>query len=228
MRLLLVEDAGDVAEAIVESFARAGHVVEVAGTLHEARAAVRTGAARFDVLVLDIDLPDGSGRALLAELRAARDATPVLMLTASLDVEVRIASLDGGADDYLTKPFDLRELQARARALHRRVAGGAEGGGADVGFGDLRADIAGRRVAREGVDLGLTRREFLLFEELFARRGRVVTKEGLFEAVFSLDDGEVGINALELHVSRLRRKLLGSRVSIRTLRGLGYQLTEED
>ena len=227
MRLLLIEDAEEVTEAIVASFARAGHLVEVATTLDTARRAIRAAAAGFDVLVLDIDLPDGSGRTLLTELRAAGDATPVLMLTASLGIEERVSSLDGGADDYLTKPFDLRELQARARALHRRCAA-ATGPDRDIEFGDLRVDVAGCQVTRGGLDINLTRREFSLLEGLLARRGRVVSKERLFERVFPLDDGEVGINALELHVSRLRRKLAGGHVAIRTLRGLGYQLVEED
>lgn len=223
MRLLLVEDARDVADPIAASFARAGDTMDVVATLALARH--RLGARRFDVVVLDIDLPDGSGRTLLSELRAAGDPTPVLMLTASLGVEERVASLDAGADDYLTKPFDLRELHARVRALRRRAHVPPQ---VDIDVGGLRVDVPGKCVSLDGRDLGLTRREFGLFEILLARRGRVVSKERLFDGLFALEDEDVGINAIEVYVSRLRRRLDGSRVAIRTLRGLGYQLVEDD
>lgn len=222
MRLLLVEDTQDVAEAIALSFARAGDTLDCVDSLKQARNSLCV--QRYDVLILDINLPDGSGKDLLAELRRARNTIPVLMLTARLGIEERVASLDGGADDYLTKPFDLRELQARVRALHRRSPTVRE---SYVEFGSLVIDVAGKTLTCNGHQIHLTRREFSLLEALLDRRGRVASKEHILARMFSFDEADVGTNAIELYVSRLRRKLNGSRVSIRTLRGLGYQLVDE-
>ena len=222
MRLLLVEDTSDVAEAIAVSFSRAGDTLDCAGDLKQARASL--SLQQYDVLILDINLPDGSGRDLLSELRRERNAIPVLMLTARLGIEERVASLDGGADDYLTKPFDLRELQARVRALHRRSPAVRE---PFIEFGSLVIDLAGKTLTNNGQALTLTRREFSLLEALLDRRGRVASKEHILSRMFSFDEADVGTNAIELYVSRLRRKLSGSQVSIRTLRGLGYQLVDE-
>lgn len=222
MRLLLVEDTPDVAEAIAVSFARAGDTLDCASDLKQARASLLI--QQYDVLILDINLPDGSGRDLLAELRRERNAIPVLMLTARLGIEERVASLDGGADDYLTKPFDLRELQARVRALHRRPPVVRESA---IEFGSLVIDVVGKTLTCRGNALILTRREFSLLEALLDRRGRVASKEHILNRMFSFDEADVGTNAIELYVSRLRRKLTGSQVAIRTLRGLGYQLVDE-
>ncbi|MGQ7845969.1 response regulator [Granulosicoccus sp. 3-233] len=222
MRLLLVEDTADVAEAIALSFARAGDTLDCAFDLKQARSSL--SLQQYDVLILDINLPDGSGKDLLRELRRERNTTPVLMLTARLGIEERVASLDGGADDYLTKPFDLRELQARVRALHRRSPTVRD---TVVEFGSLVIDVAGKTLVCNGQELTLTRREFSLLEALLDRRGRVASKEHILNRMFSFDEADVGTNAIELYVSRLRRKLSGSGVSIRTLRGLGYQLVDE-
>lgn len=223
MRILLVEDAVDVAEAIAHAFTRQGHAVDCAATAAAARDAV--AVQDYDLAILDINLPDGSGLDVLRAMRAARRATPVLVLTARLDVEDRVDALDIGADDYVMKPFDLRELEARARALIRRRCG--EWGGV-IAYGDLTVDPAGRTARVGGDTLALTRRELSLLEILLAHRGRVMAKERIFEKLFSFDDEEVGINAVEVYVARLRRKLGASRVTIRTLRGLGYQLVLDD
>jgi two-component system response regulator TctD len=144
----------------------------------------------------------------------------VLVLTARSAVDDRISALDLGADDYLTKPFDYRELEARARALLRRSAGMSDN---FLRFGDLAIDRAGRTAMVKGVPLGLTRRELTVLEILAARPGRFVPKEELVEQLFSFDQ-EPSPNAVEQFVTRLRRKLAGTAIEIRTMRGLGYQL----
>lgn len=223
MRLLLVEDTQDVAEAIGASFSRRGDAVDCAATVAEARDAL--AVQDYDVVMLDINLPDGTGTDVLTAMRSAHDPTPVLMLTARTEVDDRVSALDSGADDYLVKPFDLRELEARVRALARRQ--GTERGPV-IEYGDIVFDPAGQTAWRGAEPLQLSRREFSLLEALLASRGRVISKEQIFERMFSFSDDEVGLNAIEIYVSRLRKKLEGSRVSIRTLRGLGYQLVDDD
>ncbi|MFT3973184.1 MAG: response regulator transcription factor [Amaricoccus sp.] len=219
MRLLLVEDTSDVADAIVRSFQRVGDAVDWVGTVGAAQDAVAVND--YEVLILDINLPDGQGTEVLRLLRRQRKTTPVLMLTARMAVEDRVEALDFGADDYLVKPFDLRELHARVRALGRRS--GTDRSGL-IEFGPLVLDPAGRVASAGGVALQLTRREFSLLEALMANRTRIMAKERLFDRMFSMDEEEIGMNAIETYVARLRRKLDGSGVGIRTLRGLGYQL----
>ena len=220
-----MEDAVDVADAVVASFARRGDAVDHAASREAAEDLL--AVQRYDVIILDINLPDGDGLALLAAQRRQGLATPVLMLTARLQVDDRVAALDGGADDYLVKPFDLRELEARVRALGRRgQAAAAEG--ATVTFGDLEADLAARTASLAGTPLALTRREFSLLEALLASRGRVAAKEAIFNRMFSFDETDVGLNAIEIYVARLRRKLEGGNVSVKTLRGIGYQLVADE
>ena len=221
LRILLVEDAEDVAEAVAISFARRGDAVDRAATRAEAEAFVL--AQDYDLAILDIELPDGLGTDILRRLRQARKDTLVVMLTARSEVEERIAALDGGADDYLTKPFDLRELQARIRSLARRSQGSASPA---IRFGGLEFDPARQTVTAHGQPIALTRRELALLEIMLAQRGWVVPKDRIFERMFSFAEEEVGVNAVELYMTRLRRKLEGSGVAIKTLRGLGYQLIE--
>jgi two-component system response regulator TctD len=219
MRLLLVEDTEDVAEAIAASFARRGDAIDCVDTVEAAEATLAVND--YEVIILDINLPDGQGTDILRALRRRRKPTPVLMLTARMAVEDRVAALDIGADDYLVKPFDLRELQARVRALGRRAGPDRSG---VIEFGRLTLDPAGRVASCGGEPLSLTRREFSLLEALVTNRTRIMPKERLFDRLFSMDEEEVGLNAIETYVARLRRKLEGSGVGIRTLRGLGYQL----
>jgi DNA-binding response OmpR family regulator len=223
MRVLLVEDTLDVASAIVASFGRRGHALDHAVTAAAARDFLSVQA--YDLAILDINLPDGSGIDILRDLRREKRPTPVLMLTARIDVEDRIEALDLGADDYLTKPFDLRELEARARALIRRV--GEERAGT-IEVGDLVLDPAGRAISIRGAPVTLARREFSLLEILLVNRGRVMPKAKLFEKLFGFADEDVGMNAIELYVARLRRKIEGSRVQIVTVRGIGYQIAADD
>jgi two-component system response regulator TctD len=223
VRLLLVEDTEDVAQAIVATFVRRGDAIDCVATAEDARDTLAVND--YEVIILDINLPDGQGTDVLRALRRQRKPTPVLMLTARMAVEDRVAALDIGADDYLVKPFDLRELQARVRALGRRS--GQDRGGI-IEFGRLALDPAGRVATCGGEPLQLTRREFSLLEALMANRARVMPKERLFDRMFSMDEEEIGLNAIETYVARLRRKLEGSGVAVRTLRGLGYQLVQVD
>ena len=223
MRILIVEDAEDVAEAVAISFARRGDAVDCAGCVADALACL--DAQDYDLAILDLELPDGNGHSVLRHLRQTRKPTLVLMLTARSEVEERVSALDGGADDYVTKPFDLRELQARVRSLVRRSQGQAEN---RIEYGPLCFDPVRQTVAVAGRPLALTRREFSLLDTLLAHRGWVVPKERIFERMFGFDDEDVGLNAVEIQMTRLRKKLDGSGVGIRTLRGLGYQLTLDD
>lgn len=221
MRLLLVEDTEDVADAIVASFQRRGDAIDHVASVADAEDAL--AVQDYDVVVLDIGLPDGSGLDLLKSARGSGSRAPILMLTARSDVDDRVTALDKGADDYLVKPFDLRELHARVRAMLRRQDPDRSG---IIKFGDIIFDPSGLTVEIVGEPISLTRREFSVLEILLANRERVVPKQKLFERMFSFGDEEVNVNAVELYVGRLRKKLAASRVSIKTLRGLGYQLVD--
>lgn len=219
MRLLLVEDTLDMAEAISIRLGQEGMACDVAHCLDEARAFL--DVQRYDVVVLDINLPDGLGTDLLQERRSMGDRTPVLMLTAQFSVDDRISSLNLGADDYLIKPFDQRELEARIRALYRREQGDK---GHEIRLGNLTFNPSAKVLRKDDVPITLTRREFTLLEMLVRNRGKVMNKERLFEGLFSFSDTDVGLNAIELYIARLRKKLSGSSVHIETQRGLGYKL----
>ncbi len=217
MRLLIVEDAEDVCDAIAESLSRLGHVCDKARTLADARQLL--GVQPFDLMVLDINLPDGSGYDLLKEIRARGETLAVIMLTARLGVDDRVDALDAGADDYLVKPFDIRELEARLRAVARRRHGETD---AILEAGDIRFNTATRQVTVGEQVCDLTRREQSLLEILLSSRGRVIAKEELHSRLFGLEE-EAGLNAVELYIARLRKKLPSASLEIRTLRGLGYQ-----
>lgn len=216
MRILIVEDTQDLAEAIASRLKKVGYAVDLVGDGSEADDLLRTET--YNLVVLDLTLPGLDGKTVLHRLRKRRSRTPVLVLTARSDVDDKVGVLDHGADDYLVKPFDFRELEARCRALLRRPHGFAASA---VAFGNLTFDGASRRVtvAEQPVELGA--REFRLLELLLANLDRVLSKDALIEQMFGLDEA-VAPNAIELYVSRLRRKLEGSAVQIRTLRGVGY------
>ncbi len=218
MRVLVIEDTVDIAEAVILRLERAGHAVDweqdgkTAGELLEVQA--------YDLVVLDLTLPGQDGLVILRTLRSRRDKTPVLVLTARSALDERIGALDLGADDYLVKPFDYGELEARARALLRRSAGQVDN---ILRVGPLSIDRAGRVASVGGAHLNLTRRELTVLEILAVRPERIVPKEELIEQLFNFDQ-EPSPNAVEQFVARLRRKLAGVPIEIRTLRGLGYQL----
>ncbi len=222
MRILLVEDTVDVGEAVAARLERMGHAVDWQRTGPDAEAAL--GVQAYDLVVLDVMLPGKDGIAVLSGIRAAGLVTPVLMLTARSRIDDRVNALDFGADDYLTKPFDFREFEARVRALLRR------GGGAAVSrlqMGDVEFDQASRSVMVAGRVCELTRRETALLEVFMLRPRKLFTKSELMEQLFGFDQ-EAGENAIELYVGRLRRKLGSSRLEIRTLRGMGYQAVEHE
>jgi two-component system response regulator TctD len=216
MRLLIVEDTADLADAIANRLKKLGHAVDMAGTGEEVDELLRSET--YHLVVLDLMLPGMGGKEVLHRLRQRRSTMPVLVLTARSDVDDKVGALDYGADDYLVKPFDFRELEARCRALLRRPHGMAA---SEVAFGDLVFDGAAKRVTVAGQPVELGSREFRLLELLLANLNRVLSKVALLDQLFGLQDA-VAPNAVELYVSRLRRKLEGSAVRIRTLRGLGY------
>jgi len=178
----------------------------------------------YDAAILDLGLPDGDGLNLLAELRAARNPLPVLVLTARDAIEDRVSGLDTGADDYLVKPFAMPELVARTKALLRRPGGAL---GLTLEAGNIVFDTVGRDVRVAGRGLQLPRRECAILEHLMRRLGRVVPKPVLEEKLYGIDD-ELESNAIPVHVHHLRRKLLetGATAEIHTVRGIGYLLTD--
>lgn len=217
MRILVVEDTLDVGEAIVACISRMGHAVdwEKSGDGAEDAIAIQS----YDLIILDVMLPGKSGFEVLDTIRGQRKPCPVLVLTARSMVEDRVTALDHGADDYLVKPFDFRELEARTRALLRRNAGPQA---ARIEMGDVVLDQVARAVHVEGERRDLTRREIALLEVLMARPAKVFSKAELLDQLFGFDQ-EAGENVIELYVGRLRRKLRSERMEIRTLRGIGYQ-----
>lgn len=216
MRLLLVEDEPMLGDAIRERIARDGHAVDWVMRLDEAEAALT--AVGYELILLDLHLPDGRGLDLLRAMRQRGDSRPVLILTARDQVRDRIEGLNAGADDYLVKPFDLDELVARIGAIGRRAAGDPS---PSLMVGPYEIDRAHRRIRKAGQEIQLTAREWALVDRLAKRSGTVVPKPQLEDALYEFGE-EVESNAVEAHVSRLRKKL-GAEF-IETVRGFGYRL----
>ena len=216
MRVLIVEDQEDLAEAIAGRLQKRGYAVDIAMDGSEADELLRR--ENYQLVVLDLILPGLDGKAVLQELRRRRSMIPVLVLTARSEVEDKVSVLDIGADDYLVKPFDFRELEARCRALLRRRHSMAA---STVRIGNLVFDAAARGVTVADQPVALTGREFRLLELLLANLGCVLSKDMLIDGLFGLEEA-VCPNTIELYISRLRRKLDGATVHIRTLRGMGY------
>jgi len=216
MRVLLVEDDTALGAAIRDQIAADGHSVDWVMRLDRAGDAL--AAAGFDLILLDLMLPDGLGIPFLKGLRGRGDVTPVMILTALDQVSDRIAGLNAGADDYMIKPFDLAELSARIGSVARRYAGNPN---PLIRQGPLTVDLASRSVMLNGRPVILTAREWVLFEAFLQRPGQLFSKAQLEERLYSFDT-EIDSNAIEVHVSRLRKKL-GAHV-IETERGLGYRL----
>ncbi|WP_368449233.1 response regulator [Cobetia amphilecti] len=218
MRVLLVEDDPLLGEGVSHTLRREGMSTE---WLKEgANVAATLKHSPFDVLVLDLGLPDLDGLQVLSHLRRQGQTLPVLILTARDDISDRVRGLDGGADDYLVKPFDIAELVARLRALVRRHAGQPSG---CLQLGPLRIDQAGRTVTLAGSEVALGRREFDLLEFLLLHPSRVFSRDQLVEQLYGWD-GDVESNVIEVHVHHLRRKF-GTGV-VKTVRGVGYRLGE--
>jgi DNA-binding response OmpR family regulator len=222
MRLLLVEDNDRLAQLVVKGLSEAGFTADRVARLDEAAAAL--AAAKFDIVVLDLSLPDGDGGEWLRKRRAAGDKLPVLMLTARASTGDKVKGLNSGADDYLSKPFEMEELVARLKALLRRPGGVL---GLTLELGRLSFDTVHRDAAVAGRRLSLSASELTLLELLLRRAGRVVPRRLLEEGLYGFDD-DVGPNSLEAHVSRLRKKLEAAEagVEIHTLRGVGYLAAE--
>jgi two-component system, OmpR family, response regulator TctD len=218
MRILLAEDTDDVGEAIMSCLQRLGYAVDWEKTGLGAEAALQV--QRYDLIILDVMLPGKSGFAVLEGVRSRKDPCSVLILTARSQIDDRVSALDHGADDYLVKPFDFRELEARVRALLRRTGGSSA---PVIKLGDVTLDQVSRSVSVSGKRTDLTRREISLLEVLMSRPQKVFSKRELLEQLFSFDK-EAGENAIELYIGRLRRKLQSSKMSIKTLRGIGYQV----
>jgi len=227
MRVLLIEDDVVLQAVMMRSLTDAGHRVDAASHLEEA--AHFWQVQPYDVVLLDLNLPlngqvksaQGSGLSLLRAARARGDRTPVLVLTARNRTDERIAGLDAGADDYLGKPFDLAEIEARLRALARRTQGADD----VVQVGRLVLQRKNRRILVEEQDLALPAREFEVLWELMSPPGRTVSKRELSDKLSSFEEA-LADNALEAFISRLRKKLSDSGATIRTLRGIGYLLEE--
>ena len=221
MRALLVEDNPVLADGVSRAFALAGLTLEHAGDLAAAREFLRDFTV--DIVLLDLSLPDGDGMTLLSELRGRDDQMPVLILTARDAVQDRVSGLDRGADDYLTKPFALDELMARARALVRRQGGGVD---ATLTLGPLSIDTAAHIARLNEDDLDLPRREFACLSILAINANSVVSKDALIGALYDNADPPTP-NAVEVIISRVRKRLGGHpAIELRTVRGVGYMLLE--
>lgn len=216
MRILLVEDDRLLGSGVRAGLMQAGFVVDWAMDGEAADAAL--AAQAFDLVVLDLGLPRLDGLTLLRRLRGVGATVPVLILTARDTVAERVAGLDAGADDYLVKPFDLAELQARLRALSRRAAGAAD---PLIRLGRLSIDPASRRVILDGTAVLLSAREFAILEQLGRNAGRVLSKDQIVDKLYGWGE-EVESNTVEVHIHHLRRKLYPE--LIRTVRGVGYTI----
>jgi two-component system OmpR family response regulator len=216
MRLLLIEDDTILGAAVRDHLAAEGHSADWVTRLD--LAADHLASVPYDLILLDLMLPDGPGIRFLRDLRRRGDATPVIILTALDRITDRIDGLNAGADDYLVKPFDLAELQARLGAVARRYGGSPN---PLIELGALQIDLAAKSIRHAGRAVDLTQREWALFEALLRRPGQVLSKTQLEERLYAFG-AEVESNSIEVHVSRMRKKL--GAAAIETVRGLGYRL----
>lgn len=221
LRFLLIEDNQELGRALCQRFALEGHVVDHVELLEDAATAIETVV--YDLILLDIMLPDGDGRNFLQQRRRAADEAPVIVLTARSEVSDRVGLLDLGADDYITKPFDFSELEARCRAVLRRRGGAA--GNAKT-FADVVFDSSTGALSVAGEDKPLRNKEIRLLEVFFTAPAQIFSKTHLMDRLFSFSE-EVSENAIEVYVGRLRKKLEGSGAIIETVRGMGYRMIEK-
>lgn len=214
MRILVVEDDEVLGSGLQSALSHFGYAVD--WVKDGDAAALFLDASDYDLVVLDLGLPHRSGIEVLRDLRSAGKIMPVLILTARDSIDDKIAGLDAGADDYMTKPFDIDELAARARALARRQTGRST---PVIEHHDITVDPASHTVTRNGESIEISAREFSLLETLLENRGKVMSKDKLMESLYSWKD-EIESNAIEVHIHHLRKKL--GNALIRTVRGVGY------
>jgi two-component system OmpR family response regulator len=221
MRLLVVEDDVALGQILVRGLSEDGYAVDLSGGVTDARHNASVNS--YDAMLIDIGLPDGNGLELCAELRAAGNQTPILMLTARDGLSDKVGGLDSGADDYLTKPFDFPELTARVRALTRRPPDTHK---PLLEHGDISLDPASRRVWRGAITVPLTAREFGLLEQMLRRPDAVHSRTDLLEHGWDANYDGLS-NVVDVHIANLRRKLEmpGALPAIETVRGAGYRLT---
>ncbi|KTC95542.1 response regulator [Legionella feeleii] len=220
MRLLLVEDDELLGDAVKAGLTQFGYIVDWLKDGEAARAAVKSES--FELIILDLGLPRLSGLAFLQAIRHDDNRTPVIILTARESVEDRVKGLDAGADDYMTKPFDLNELSARVRALVRRSQGRAD---AVLQYRNITLDPAAHSVYVDDVIVNIPRREFSLLQKLLENSGQVLSREQLMQSIYGWDE-DVDSNALEVHIHNLRKKLNAN--FIRTIRGVGYMVEKNE
>ncbi len=216
MRILLVEDNDELAETIVDRLRAEGHSVDREADGNEANDLLRH--IKFDIVLLDINLPGRSGYEVLRSLRARTDETPVIILTARSQIDDRVIGLDAGADDYMVKPVDFRELLARCRVLARRRAGRASN---LFTVGPLTFDRGAKQAQIGGIDVQMRAREIQLLEIMIDNLGRMLSKEEVADKLYTFEETP-SLNAVEQLVTRLRKKLDGTPLVIKTARGLGY------
>ncbi len=218
MRILVAEDNKTLADGLVAVLRASGYAVD---SVHDGVSAEAVATSTdFDLVILDLNLPEMDGLDVLRSLRARRSSSAVLILTARGAMDERVKGLDLGADDYMAKPFDIPELEARVRVLLRRRAGLHA---AAVSFGDVTLDTVSRTVSARGTPLEVPARELKLLETLLMKAGKVVAKQAIIDSLADFDD-DLSANAVEQYVSRLRKRLAPFDLTVKTARGLGYYL----
>lgn len=218
MRILLVEDNQVLSEGLCTLLRNTGYAVDTVADGASADAAIATET--FDLVILDLNLPEMDGIAVLRSMRSRQEKAAVLILTARDTPEEKVKGLDLGADDYMIKPFDVSEFEARVRVLLRRQAGLRS---SSVSYGKVSLDLTSRTFSADGHPLDIPAREVGLLELLFMRAGKVVAKEAIMQSLTGFDD-ELSGNAIEQYVSRLRKRLAPHGLTVRTARGIGYYL----
>ena len=215
MRILLLEDNADLADAITSRLKSKDFVVDIASNIQAAESALAVGS--FDLALFDLSLPDGSSLALLQKLRRQGKTIPVIIITARDQISDRITGLEAGADDYLVKPFDLDEMIARIHTIMRRYEGNPN---PVIKFGNIQIDQSGHRVFVSNVEVELTAKEWAVVQKLSSQPGHIFSKEQMEATLYNFES-DVGSNTLEVYVSRIRKKL--GKDHIETVRGLGYR-----
>ena len=218
MKILIVEDTSELAHSLKSFFRLEKNQVEIAVDLEEAKHFV--SISHFDMILLDIMLPDGDGRDFLRALRNSNNNVPVIVMTARSEISDRIDLLDIGADDYIVKPFDFAEVEARCRAVLRRHRGQDQ---LALSFGGVTLFPLMAELEKDGVRVSLRNRELRLLEIFFNSPDIIFSKEQLTDRLFSISE-EISENAIEVYVGRARKKLIGSNAEIETVRGMGYRL----